>query len=295
LDGNLEIFESTVGTRISLCGVEFCKSVSIISTELSKSIELLDCDFKGRVAFSEVSWPERQGATVTARGSKFFSTVSFGGHQAPPPAFFCDVEFASNVSFSGWSDRHLRACFFDELEVAVGEDVEWQSDFVQSLEGGCRTLRKLAEVRGDVNQEHLWHRAEIISRRKTKDTSWAEKIFSVLYGVFADYGLSIFRPLGCLLLITITFSFVYGWIGGAFWFGPLDWNSIEEGFGLSLNRTLPIGVFSDDQNVWRKELLGKGGDIKDIGVRMLATIQSVISAILIYLGVMAVRRKFRIS
>ena len=74
-----------------------------------------------------------------------------------------------------------------------------------------------------------------------------------------------------------------------------DLRSLEEGFGYSLNRTIPIGAFTDEGNPWRKALLGGGGQAFHIAIRTIATLQSILSAVLIYLGVMAIRRKFRIS
>jgi hypothetical protein len=88
---------------------------------------------------------------------------------------------------------------------------------------------------------------------------------------------------------------IYAWLGGASWVGKADWQSVEQGFEYSMNRTIPIGVFAEDHNLWRERLLGSAGQWRHIAIRSLATAQSIFSAVLIYLGVMAVRRKFRIS
>jgi hypothetical protein len=294
---DVEFFESVVEKRMSLSNCTFERPFSLVATQFDRAIELLDCDFKGRVTFAEVSWPTPKPMTASAGGCKFFATVSFNGDQPPPIQFFQNAEFESSVSFSPISNSRLLGAFYDELRASSNEDesAHDRSQHAQTVENGCRTLRKLAEDRGDVHQEHFWHRAEIISRRATGENAFSEKGFSHLYGWLADYGLSISRPFFALAVSTICFAFLYAWLGGETWIGAVDIRSIGEGFGYSLNRTLPIGVFVDENDTWRKELLGGGGHITSIAIRMIATLQTVFSAVLIYLGVMAIRRKFRIS
>lgn len=289
----VDIFESEIG-RFSLARSIFEKPISLVLVGLEDSIELLDCDFKGRVTFSDVSWPPPRQLTVSGEGSKFYSTVSFGGSDPPPVQMFQNAEFASSVAFSTNSDKALKNAFFAEL----GASNPSGGKFVHAIavENGCRTLRKLAETRGDVHQEHFWHRAEIIARRARGERWGAEKGSSILYGWVADYGLSISRPFLTLLLVSAVFALAYAWLGGPAYVGTsVDLSSLQEGVGFPLNRTIPIGVFADEDNIWRKELVGSGGQIGGIAIRTMATTQSVISAILIYLGVMSVRRKFRIS
>jgi hypothetical protein len=118
----------------------------------------------------------------------------------------------------------------------------------------------------------------------------------LLYGLLADYGLSIARPFAALFITLVFFSTLYAWLGGSAWVGPsIDWQGLQEGLGYSLNRTLPIAAFADEGSAWRRQLLGHSGEFYGILVRTLATTQTVFSAVLIYLGVMAIRRKFRIT
>ena len=270
----VSILESSIELRFSLTRCTFNRSFSVVATTLNRGIELLDCDFKDRVSLADVDWSEPAQLAVSAEGSKFLATVSFNGDQPPPIQLFQNVEFESSVSFSPISDARLRALFYDELKAPpVDESTPYDhSKHAQAVESGCRTLRKLAESRGDVHHEHFWHRAEIIARRATGESGLSEKTFSFLYGCLADYGLSISRPFIALAISTLIFALLYGWIGGSSWVGNLEMSSIGEGVGYSLNRTLPIGVFSDE-----------------------ATTQTIFSAILMFLGVMAVRRKFRIT
>lgn len=291
---DVEFLEVIVSRRFSLARCTFEKSFSLVSTELSRSFELLDCDFKARVTFVELGWPPHSHLNISAEGSKFHETVSFSAGSIPPTRFFQNAEFKSSVAFSSVRDSELKDAFLKELNAKPRDAVD--PNHALAMENGCRTLRKLAEARGDVHQEHFWHRSEIIARRARNESSLSENLFSHLYGWAADYGLSIPRPFLVLIASTAAFAIFYAWIGGPELIGSsINWDSLEEGIGYSLNRMLPIGVFADEGNAWRKAILGTGGELGTIAVRALATLQTVLSAILIYLGVMAVRRKFRIS
>lgn len=161
----VDLFETAITRRFSLSRCAFEEPFSLVTVSLLKGIELLDCDFKARVTFSELSWPPPTQTTATAEGSKFYSTVSFSGDEPPPVQFFKNVEFGSSVAFSGIAEESLRTSFYAELAAPTNEDGERHAypGHALALENGCRTLRKLAEDRGDIHQEHFWHRAEIIS------------------------------------------------------------------------------------------------------------------------------------
>ena len=123
-----------------------------------------------------------------------------------------------------------------------------------------------------------------------------ERGLSYVYGFCSDYGLSISRPFLILALLCSLFAVAYSAIfSGIKIPGTVDWQSLTEGFGYSINRALPIGVFEFSDSSWRKQLLGNAGTWKSIAVRAIASAQTIISVFLIYLGIMAARRKFKIS
>jgi len=277
------------------CG--FDDEVLLIEVDITDSLGWLACDFKDRVTLSSIHWPKSSYMSASASGSKFEGIVTIEGGEPPPVQLFQEAEFRSKVALNWFSDREKKLSFEKELNA---EDRKDNTDFkrekhAQDVESGCRTLRKVAEAAGDVSGEHFWHRAELIARRARGEGAASEHMFSRLYDLVADYGLSISRPFAALAISTILFALAYAWLGGEAWMGPIDWRSLEEGFGYSLNRTIPIGVFADDGNTWRKDLLGESGQLGAILVRLFATSQTIASAVFIYLGVMAIRRNFRIS
>lgn len=292
----------TVGTTtiewVEWINCTFDSHVLFVDAAIEKSLGWLACDFRSRVTLASMGWPASEYGCASASGSKFDGIVEIEGGEVPPPVqLFQEAEFRSKVSLNWFSDRLKRQSFEKELAAAASRtsDDFSKQKHAQDVESGCRSLRKVAEAAGDVHSEHLWHRAELIARKARGESAASEKGFSYLYGLLADYGLSIARPFTVLALSTICFGLLYAWLGGSRRAGPVEWHNVEEGFGYALNRTLPIGVFADEGNIWRENLLGSGGQIGRIVVRILATSQTIFSAILIYLGVMAVRRKFRIS
>ena len=111
----------------------------------------------------------------------------------------------------------LQKAFTDELNAPSQRG---ELGYALAVENGCRTLRKLAEGRGDVHQEHFWHKSEIVARRNRGESAPSESLFSMLYGLTADYGLSISRPFVILLAAVVIFSVVYAWLGGQQLVGP---------------------------------------------------------------------------
>jgi hypothetical protein len=249
------------------------------------------------VTISSLVWPVSSVASASASGSRFEGIFEIRGQELSRLQFFQDAEIKSKLTLPYLSDKTKRLCYEEEVRALLTEpnSVSDQQKHWQSIEGGCRTLRKVAESSGDVHNAQLWHRFELLARKRRGDSTASESAFSFLYGLFADYGLSLARPFTVLSLCVFLFGLLYAWIGGRSWFGHADFHSLQEGFGFSLNRTFPIGVFADEGNVWRKDLLGSGGSATHIALRVLATFQTIVSAILIYLGVMAIRRKFRIT
>lgn len=282
---------------IQCTSCRFNDHVLVRHTKIRVGLGFLGCDFLGRVTFVDVTWPSASYRAASSSGSKYYGIVEIGGSYPPPVQLFQNAEFASRVAFRGYSDRSRRAAFRTELKPhSTQQEIPIDRDkHAAEVESGCRTLRKIAESEGDVQTEHLWHRAELIARRARGEGAISEQVVSYLYQWLADYGLSISRPFLAVVILAIGFGLLYGWLAGPSWVGAPDYGSIEQGLGYSLNRTLPIGVFADEGNTWRQHLLGSGGQLRFIGVRAVATAQTILSIILIYLGVMAVRRKFRIS
>lgn len=284
--GNLELYDSRFGGE-----------VSFNESTLHRDVDIVACHFADRARFGDVEWPDMNLNRAIGSETHFSSDVAFVSQGRPPIQLFDGIQFAGSVTFSGGQEKQWITAFDCEL-LAIREGFAKQSlpTEMRQLEGGCRTLRKLAAANGDVHLEHQWHRCELIARRNGRDISIIERTLSTAYGFCADYGLSISRPFFILVMICIFFAITYASMhSGIRFYSDVDWKSLTEGFGYSFNRALPIGVFEFSDSAWRKELLGSADTWSSIAVRAIATFQTIVSVILIYLGVMAARRKFKIS
>lgn len=307
--GRIAIWDSSFQDKVLIrhcvlkSGVEwsssvFEKDVEFIECELEELLELIRCDFLERVTFADVIWPSPKYLSASASGSSFRALATFSSQSPTPIQLFREADFQGGLGISRYSERQWRGALQTELD-AFEPLIDGREDALhhaKNVESACRNVRKVAESQGDIQSEHFWHRAELIARRDRGDIHPSERVFSRLYGLVADYGLSITRPFQSLLLCVFIFSIIYAAIGVRNVAGSnLDFTTWLEGLGYSLNRTIPIGVFGAEDSSWRTGILGTGGTAHSIIVRTLATFQTIISASLIYLGVMAIRRKFKIT
>jgi hypothetical protein len=304
---SIEIVDTGIGTDFYLkesviSSIEFIRSefkekLIISEVRLKDRIGVIDCDIRNRSDIDITAWPEPSLQYASMSGTTFHSDVSISG-DIPPIQMFNNIRIEGKIYFEDMRIRDWQKKF--ELEVislkpthpeAVREDLHFLA-----TEGGCRVLRALAETEGNVHLEQLWHRNEIIARRKTDDSDFWETLFSALYGFFADYGLSIWRPFAWLFGVMFAMSIVYAlWVTGIR-VSPIDWNLYGQALNFSAERMLPLGLFDDIGEFQQKILIeDKIAGWKAIGSRAIATLQSVFSVVLIYLGVMAIRRRFKIS
>jgi hypothetical protein len=294
IERQVEISEVEIRNGASFDSTDFGGHFSINRSKIDKFLRFFDCDFDDRVVFRDIEWPIGMVSSAYTTGSRFRELVTFSSRMTPPIQLFDGGTFEANIGFAStyhgrWNDAflsELKSQDFDQLKASI---------LASRIETGCRNLRNLAQERGDGPMEHFWHRAEIIARRRTSAVGSLERIASDAYGFFADYGLSIGKPFLWLLILWAAMSCLYAYSSGELWIGQIEWGSVVQGMAFSLHQTFPLSVFNDPDSKWFETVLGKSHSIENIGVRLIATLQTVLSAILIYLGVMAIRRKFKIG
>ena len=182
---------------------------------------------------------------------------------------------------------------------------------LQQLEGGCRVLKQAMGWASDKSREQMFYRFELQARRKRRNRRgmpFGEWLFSYLYGGASDYGASIVRPLIALAALIVACA-------GLFWLfaaaldqftgtelraGPLNaqiWSALDFSWG---NVFRPLSALSENAAAVRDgsmidKLLTEAGDGYAWGVRLLATIQSLLAIVLAFLFALAVRRRFQIN
>jgi len=151
-----------------------------------------------------------------------------------------------------------------------------------------------------------------------------ERWMSYLYGAVGDYGNSVMRPVGYVFGLTVICSFAYGMLGSLPRTNPLQSHEPEliEAFSFSLGRVIPTGPWAKEPtpcspmgrllNLPSTEIKEKANPASNylcqidkrspidrawtaLGVNFLATLQSLIAIILVFLSALAARRRFQIN
>ncbi|WP_155838361.1 pentapeptide repeat-containing protein [Hyphomonas beringensis] len=206
-------------------------------------------------------------------------------------------------------------------------------EYFRALEDCYRTLKLFNEDRRDRVEEGRFHRLELIARRRRgrpkyttlqqlafwqekEGISLRERIMSRIYGGASNYGNSVARPLVCLIIGMFLFALAYMMMGDWFIYAP-NWKHFGEAMAFSLGQVLPFGPWdapdpctaigqmldplTGPAQAACKQHLGDGFEHRlyingtPIGLRLLASLQSLSAIILVFLSGLAIRRRFQIN
>ncbi len=211
--------------------------------------------------------------------------------------------------------------------------IEDRIEYFRALEDCYRTLKLFNEDRRDRPEEGRFHRLELIARRRRKRPKytklqmlafWQEKegipiwerVLSHIYGGASNYGNSVVLPIVWLSLGVFLFALAYMLMGDWFIYAP-NWKHFGEAMAFSLGQVLPFGPWDAPdpctaigqmldpltgpaQEVCKQQLedgfehrLYINGT--PLGLRLLASLQSLTAIILVFLSGLAIRRRFQIN
>jgi len=167
---------------------------------------------------------------------------------------------------------------------------------LEELEGGCRTIKQAMALVSNKSREQMLYRFELIARRRQKGTPLAEKCFSLMYGVLADYGASIVKPIVAWLVLVILFALIFWiWIVLAGDVSLLDPSLAAEAAGFSWgNASRPLSAATVEEASGLSQVV-KSGPWSKFAVQVAATIEALLSIVLIFLFALAVRRRFQME
>lgn len=260
--------------------------------------------FKGPVQFSAtIAEPERSFAG-TFYAARFLDIADFSGAVGPRQAgrlaaAFGESQFEKALILTDGSDRKARAYFREKiLAGALGEHDAARDERLAQLEAGCRTIKIAMGKARDELREQRYYRFQLRARQHRSDIDRWERSFGALYGLVSDFGSSFSRPLIALAALTVAFGLIYwlwaAWLdvagGGGFWHGQsLALAGVFRPFAL-----LAPEAIAKTKAPWSSILLAVNPAVA-LGVRLVTTLQSVLSGILIFLFALAVKRRFQIS
>ncbi|MBI4536203.1 MAG: pentapeptide repeat-containing protein [Ignavibacteriae bacterium] len=162
---------------------------------------------------------------------------------------------------------------------------------LRELERGCRALRQAMEKAADKPRERMFHRYEMFARTSLCSMLWSEKIVSLFYRWLSNYGDSIARPLGWLLVVLLPMFGVMYTVWGV---ATVSWevllSALPHGLAVSAARLFLIGPWNSEKNPLYPTLMAKS----PILFPTVATLESILGGILIFLLALAIRRRFHV-
>ena len=287
-----------------------------------------DATFKGYAAFTKATF----GAKVsfkyaTFKGKAHFWKATFNGEASfidatfSGEADFNNATFKSRCSFyQAESEKNVPNFIGAQFETAPlieGFKIPWVVDSPEDTIEAYRQLKKFAIEGANHEQEIRFFGFETRCKMHLKHTPILTKAFIGLYWVFSNFGQSLLRPLGALVLVwivatamtisttmkspipetlvsLITFEHLEPCeaIPSNAFRSKLD-AIRSQSIGSSL--TLPVIAMDKDTQHQRNQCLyGQGGGVPETN-RIINGIQQVLSLIFLFLFGLAVRNRFKIK
>ena len=301
--------------RASFQEATFFRRALFTDTKFKNGADYIDATFLGLTAFHN---SEFEGGAMFLQCS-FKSGVSFGGSSFKKFAIFKAVSgkglfSLSNVKFISlpdFTEAHFEeAPLFDDVELKPERFEKSQAHETKlNLPSHWRALKRLAIQAHDHERELQFFKGEIIARRGTEDKlTHARFWFGWLYQLLSDFGRSIWLPLFWLGISLLLFATIYVYQS------PTDWNqlliepaSCIDGsgdsrivaLGVSVINAFPFAAISSSDllNQYYACLYGIHESVPVIPyiVTFASVIQFFVSALLLFLFVLAVRNHFRIK
>ena len=299
----------------SFQGATFSRRASFTHTKFKNEANYIDATFEGLTEFHD---SEFEGA-ATFRQCSFKRGVSFIGSSFKKIAMFKAVSgkgffSVSNVKFSSlpnFTEAHFEeAPLFDDVELKPECFEKSQAHETKlNLPSHWRALKRLAIQAHDHERELQFFKGEIIARRGTED-NWTHVRFwfGWLYQLLSDFGRSMGRPLIWLGISLLIFAIFYACQG------PVEikqllikhvscidgsGDSRMVALGVSVTNAFPFAAIgsSDLLNQFYACLyyIPESAPVIPYIVSFASVIQFFVSAVLLFLFLLAVRNHFRIK
>lgn len=300
----------------------FSGQINANKTNRYTKINFLRCDFKGKFGAKNLRVHRTSSGILSFAESTFEKKVTISAENLieVAPAFE-DSTLKKGIDF-GPFEAVLDRKFFKMLR----EEVQTRLDFLDEgnltskerqyatrveidielrrLIAGVRVIRLASQSGGDKLSEAQLHAMELAAYRRLSTTGLMNKLFACMYSGFSDYGCSLSKPViwwfGALFLAGFLYALLNECAQLSAFQGPLDFGEIWEGMLYSLSRVIPVGpwqdlVFADSILSTTKGASTAPSSGQKIAVVVLASLQSLFSAILLFLFGLAARRKFQVG
>lgn len=283
------------------------------NVHFQESAIFVGCRFSVEIRFSNCQF--YSGATFYR--SRFVTDVSFGGSTFGGSACFMQAEFLLEKDFlPGVENRRLsvnfgsvtfsaptsfeRAVFKAKWPSFSNSLLHFETDFTAGDEfwptvvandaraiRSCTKIRRNQSAQGLTESEHFFFRKEM--SLKLHEIQGAGKILFLTYGLFSDYGRSIFRPsISLFLLWAIGFLAMVGYMSSCC--VPLPYEEFDRPIGTALAMSF--------SNVFPIFGLGKAHFQEvplPLSLQVFSGLQTVLSFPLIFFLGLGLRHQFRLD
>ena len=302
----------------------FSGKANFWSANFKDSLTLEDGTFERVISFKDVNWSKTNNPNAFL-GARFKDRVDFKSDSAPSISAFNEAHFEIPPSLTDLTQSQLDKVFGDAISqtnASIRQAKKAQAEakrkkdkyegltpdqLLAALEGGFRTLKKVAEEKGNFLLSQTYYRFEVRTRVKRPEIAFWEKVAATLYGLSSDYGNSIARPFVSLAVILAGFAAIY--LVLAIEVNLVDWqdraalqSSFFESVDFSLTNVFqPLSALSadapreGDASSLAGKLLNNYGKGFGLIVTAISIVQSFTGIVLAFLFGLAVRRRFQIS
>ena len=302
--GRVSFQESTFFREVTFADTKFKNGANYIEATFFRLTSFLNAEFEGVALFLQCSFK----SAVSFKDSSFKEFASFKAVSGKGIFALNNVKFSSLPDFT---EAHFEeAPIFDDVELKPERFKKSQAhESKPNLPSHWRALRRLAIQAHDYERELQFFKGEIIARRGTEDKfTHARYWFGRLYQLLSDFGRSMGLPLLWLGLSLLLFAIFYAFQS------PADWNQLFIGpvscidgsgdsrivvLGVSVINAFPFAAInsSDLLNQYYACLYGiqESAPVIPYAVTFASVIQFFVSAVLLFLFLLAVRNHFRIK
>ena len=303
-EGSASFQRATFFRRASFTHTKFKNGASYIDATFEGLTVFHDSEFEGAARFLQCSF--KRG--VSFIGSSFKKIAMFKAVSGKGLFSVSNVKF---ISLPDFTEAHFEeAPLFDDVELKPECFEKSQAHETKlNLPSHWRALKRLAIQAHDHDRELQFFKGEIIARRGTEDKlTHARFWFGWLYQLLSDFGRSMGRPLFWLGISLVLFATIYAYQS------PADWNQLliepiscidgpgdsrMVALGVSVTNAFPFATISSSDllNQFYTCLYGiqESGPVIPYVVTFASVIQFFVSAVLLFLFLLAVRNHFRIK
>lgn len=275
-------------------GTTFHSSTNFLKSTFAGEAMFMETNFLQRAVFDKVRFIESAFFDQSESETRGFSDISFIEATFKNELCFLGRDFNSRTSF--------QATVFSQAPVFHGCTLHQDTIFppIENFldTGGddaaraYRTLRLAMKQQEAHAEEAMFWALEQRSKRN-EDSNWFPWALSWGYDLVSEYGLNAAYPLGWLAVWVVYSTLIYGCISGTIeklssmdhWLGALTFSIAQ--------MARPFFIWGDYDNSNIKAALGS--DEFTFLIKILATVDSLVSLTLIALFILAVRRRFRMQ